>query len=62
MDLEAKNISLKVTEASAEVRDNLRTEGLEKLLGHISRSVSVDDLVAEAFKSNLESPPARKNS
>lgn len=52
MDLEAKNISLKVTEARAEVRDNLRAEGLEKLLGHISRSVSVDDLVAEAIQKN----------
>ena len=50
MDLKAKNISLKVTEARAEVRDNLRAEGLEVLLGHISRSVSVDDLVVEATK------------
>lgn len=54
MDLKAKNISLKVTEARAEVRDNLRAEGLEVLLGHISRSVSVDDLVVEAVISNLE--------
>lgn len=54
MDLKAKNISLKVTEARAEVRDNLRAEGLEVLLGHISRSVSVDDLVVEAVNSNLE--------
>jgi SulP family sulfate permease len=50
MDLKAKNISLKVTEARAEVRDNLRAEGLEVLLGHISRSVSVDDLVVKAVK------------
>ena len=50
MDLKAKNISLKVTEARAEVRDNLRAEGLEMLLGHISRSVSVDDLVLSAIQ------------
>ncbi|OOG73237.1 SulP family inorganic anion transporter [Flavobacterium sp. A45] len=49
-DLEAKNISLKIAEARAEVRDSLRAEGLEMLLGHISRSVSVDDLVVEATK------------
>lgn len=52
MDLKAKNISLKVTEARAEVRDNLRAEGLEVLLGHISRSVSVDDLVVSAIQNN----------
>nr|WP_315151677.1 sulfate permease [uncultured Flavobacterium sp.] len=52
MDLEVKSISLKVTEARAEVRDNLRAEGLEKLLGHISRSVSVDDLVVSAIQNN----------
>jgi SulP family sulfate permease len=49
-DLKAKNISLKIAEARSEVRDSLRAEGLEVLLGHISRSVSVDDLVAEAIK------------
>jgi SulP family sulfate permease len=50
LDLKAKNISLKIAEARAEVRDSLRAEDLEILLGHISRSVSVDDLVVEATK------------
>jgi SulP family sulfate permease len=50
MDLKAKNISLKIAEARAEVRDSLRAEGLEVLLGHISRSVSVDDLVVAVTK------------
>jgi len=49
-DLEAKNISLKIAEARAEVRDNLRAEGLEMLLGHISRATSVDDLVVSAVQ------------
>lgn len=51
-DLKAQNITLKIAEARAEVRDNLRAEGLEMLLGHISRTVSVDDLVEEAIKNN----------
>lgn len=50
IDLKAKNISLKIAEARAEVRDSLRAEGLEVLLGHISRSVSVDDLVVGAVQ------------
>jgi MFS superfamily sulfate permease-like transporter len=51
-DLKAKNITLKIAEARAEVRDSLRAEGLEELLGHISRAVSVDDLVMSAVQNN----------
>jgi SulP family sulfate permease len=61
IDLKAKNISLKIAEARSEVRDTLRSENLEVLLGHISRGVSVDDLVVSAINSNLEVPPAREN-
>jgi SulP family sulfate permease len=50
VDLKAKNISLKIAEARSEVRDSLRAEGLEVLLGHISRAVSVDDLVVSAIQ------------
>ncbi|PVX45797.1 high affinity sulfate transporter 1 [Flavobacterium sp. 103] len=50
VDLKAKNISLKIAEARSEVRDSLRAEGLEMLLGHISRATSVDDLVVSAVK------------
>ncbi|HSD06642.1 SulP family inorganic anion transporter [Flavobacterium sp.] len=57
LDLKAKNISLKIAEARSEVRDTLRAENLEALLGHISRSTSVDDLVVSAVKNNLEVPP-----
>jgi hypothetical protein len=40
-----KGISLKIAEAHAQVRDMLRSEEIEHLLGHISRKVSVDELV-----------------
>jgi MFS superfamily sulfate permease-like transporter len=49
-DLNAKGISLKIAEAHAGVRDILRLEEIEHLLGHISRKISVDDLVNETFK------------
>jgi high affinity sulfate transporter 1 len=46
-ELAARGISLKIVEAHSEVRDMLRAEGIEHLLGHISRKTSVDDLVNE---------------
>lgn len=49
-DLKERNISLKIAEARSEVRDILRSENLEEILGHISRFVSVDDLVVKATK------------
>jgi SulP family sulfate permease len=48
-DLAPRGISLKIAEAHAMVRDMLRAEGIEHLLGHISRKVSVDDLVKASF-------------
>jgi len=48
-DLKTKGISLKIAEARSEVRDRLRSEKLEELLGEISRFVSVDDLVEETL-------------
>jgi sulfate permease, SulP family len=54
-DLKTKKIVLKIAEARSEVRDILRSENLEDLLGHISRFVSVDDLVAEATRKNAQS-------
>jgi sulfate permease, SulP family len=45
IDLKSKGISLKIAEAHAGVRDMLRAEEIEHLTGHISRKVSVDDLV-----------------
>ncbi|WP_348798204.1 SulP family inorganic anion transporter [Flavobacterium adhaerens] len=51
IDLKTKSITLKIAEARSEVRDILRSENLEVLLGHISRTVSVDDLVVTAVQS-----------
>jgi SulP family sulfate permease len=50
IDLKTKNITLKIAEARSEVRDTLRAVGLEVLLGHFSRSVSVDDLAVNVIK------------
>jgi len=44
-DLMVKGISLRIAEAHAQVRDMLRSEGIEHLLGHISRKDSVDELI-----------------
>jgi sulfate permease, SulP family len=49
LDLKAKGISFKIAEAHAGVRDMLRAEELEELMGHISRKISMDDLVRESL-------------
>jgi MFS superfamily sulfate permease-like transporter len=48
LNLQSRGIALKIAEAHSEVRDMLRAEELEHLLGHISRKVSIDDLVNSA--------------
>jgi sulfate permease, SulP family len=45
LDLKSRGLVLKIAEAHAGVRDILRAEGLEELTGHISRKISVNDLV-----------------
>lgn len=45
LDLKTKGISFKIAEAHSEVRDILRVEEIEYLMGHISRKISIDDLV-----------------
>ncbi len=47
-DLNDRKITLKIAEARSEVRDMLRAENLEEIYGHISRKVSVNDMVKEA--------------
>jgi SulP family sulfate permease len=49
LNLEAIGISLKVAEAHSEVRDILRFEDIEHLLGHVSRKVSVHDIVIHSI-------------
>jgi sulfate permease, SulP family len=51
-DLNVKGIALKIAEAHSGVRDILRAEEIEHLLGHISRKVTVDDLVNELAEEN----------
>ncbi len=46
-DLKEKGISFRIAEARSGVRDMLRSEEVEPLLGHISRKVSIDDAVNE---------------
>lgn len=46
-DLAARNIALRLVEAHAQVRDLLRTVGLENQVGHISRRLSIDQAVEE---------------
>jgi sulfate permease, SulP family len=48
IDLKSKGIVLKIAEAHAGVRDILRAEELEELTGHISRKISVNDLVLDS--------------
>jgi high affinity sulfate transporter 1 len=52
-DLKLKGISFRIAEAHAEVRDILRSEEIEHLLGHISRKNSLDDLVKEALEGGI---------
>jgi SulP family sulfate permease len=48
-NLEAKDISFKVAEAHSEVRDILRFEDIEHLLGHVSRRDTLHDVVVTAI-------------
>jgi high affinity sulfate transporter 1 len=45
LDLQALGISFKIAEAHSEVRDILRFEDIEHLLGHVSRKDSIHDVV-----------------
>lgn len=45
--LKRKGIGLKVVEALSSVRDIMRKQGMEEVIGHISRKISIDDAVHE---------------
>ena len=49
LDLQTKGILLRIAEARATVRDMLRSEEIEHLVGHISRKDSIDDLVTDSL-------------
>jgi len=48
-NLESRGIALKVAEAHSEVRDILRHEKIEHLLGHVSRRDTLHDIVVNAI-------------
>lgn len=52
--LKKKNIQLKIVEALSDVRDMLRKQGMEEIIGHISRKVSINDAVVEFEKVGSE--------
>jgi len=49
LDLQQKGILLKIAEALASVRDMLRSEEIEHLVGHISRKDSIEDIVKDSI-------------
>jgi MFS superfamily sulfate permease-like transporter len=48
LDLQSKGISLKLAETRARVRDMLRYEEVDTLIGPIARKVTVEDVVRES--------------
>jgi len=48
LEFSSQGISLKIAEAHADVREMLRAEEIENMFGHISRKISIDDLVSES--------------
>lgn len=49
LDLQQKGILLRIAEALASVRDILRSEEIEHLVGHISRKDSIEDIVKNSL-------------
>ena len=46
-ELEQQKISLRLVEALSDVRELLRKQGMEEVIGHISRKVSINKVVKE---------------
>ena len=44
---------MKIADARASVRDMLRAEEVELLVGHISRKVTLEEMVDEFIETNL---------
>ena len=51
-DLGSKGIGFRIVDALGNVRDMLRAEGLEKEIGHISRKLTINEILAENLKSS----------
>ncbi|MDN0073641.1 sulfate permease [Crenobacter sp. SG2303] len=63
-ELKAIAISLRVVDAHAAVRDILRAEGFEELIGHLGRRITVADVIDEftGAEKTSTSPPSGKPS
>ncbi|MDN0082968.1 SulP family inorganic anion transporter [Crenobacter sp. SG2305] len=63
-ELQAKAISLRLVDAHAAVRDILRSEGLEELIGYLGRRITVADVLDEftGAEKTSASPPSGKPS
>jgi sulfate permease, SulP family len=48
-EIKSKNIGYRLVDALGVARDMLRAEGMEEVFGHISRKVSINDILAEYF-------------
>lgn len=49
-ELKDRDIQLRIVEAHAKVRDLLRAEGLEELVGYFGRHISIEQAIAEYFQ------------
>lgn len=56
-DLEKKGIGLQIVDALGQARDILRAEGMEKEIGHISRKVTIHDVVTSRAQPHEKEPP-----
>ena len=54
--LEKKNVVFRIVDALGTVRDILRAEGMEQEIGHISRRVTIQDILDETFHSSAAPP------
>ena len=60
IDLEKRGVSFKVAEAHSEVRDILRFEDVEHLLGHVSRKDSIHEIVIHSISEPKKEPGKKK--
>jgi anti-anti-sigma regulatory factor len=54
LDLKARGILLRIANARAGVRDILRNEEIDQLIGTISRQVSLNDIVEEELNEMIK--------
>ncbi len=60
LDLEKRGVTFKVADAHSEVRDILRFEDIEHLLGHVSRKDSVHDVIINSLNLQMSSKAQTK--